>query len=360
MKIGILGGGQLARMLAESSNELGIEIICIDPSNACSAHFVTEVHHCELSDVEKIQQVFADVDYVTYETENLQMSHIDRLANQFKIYPDMAALKVTQDRLYEKQLLTQLEIPTPAYLPVNSLNELNNAITQLGCPCVLKTRRNGYDGKGQFVIRDIDDAEKAWDAMPSIDLILEKFISYDFEVSLISVRSKSGEIKFYPLTLNRHENGILQWSEAPYYNQDLEKFAHQYARSVLKKFNYIGVMAIEFFCVNRSLLVNEIAPRVHNSGHWTIEGADTSQFENHLRAIADLPLGSTNASHYSAMMNCIGNEPHDIQGLLQIEGLHYHSYGKAARNNRKLGHITICANSKEKLASSVNECINAI
>jgi len=360
MKIGILGGGQLARMMAESAKSLGLEVICIDPDITCSAKFVTEVHHCDFSNIEKILSVFTDISYVTYETENLPIQHIEQLSNHFPIYPGLSALQITQDRLYEKQLLNSLAIPTPEYFPVDSLNDLMNAVDILGYPCVLKTRRNGYDGKGQIVIKNMDDIKKSWEAMPSSELILEKFIAYDFEVSLISVRNKLGETKFYPLTLNQHKNGILRISQAPYHHVDIEEYAQHYAKAILNHFDYVGVMTIEFFCLNDSLIANEIAPRVHNSGHWTIEGAETSQFENHLRAIANLPLGSTHTQQYTAMINCISKEPHDINGLLQIEGLHFYSYGKSARMNRKLGHITICAKRQDRLKDLIDRSLKFI
>jgi 5-(carboxyamino)imidazole ribonucleotide synthase len=194
--------------------------------------------------------------------------------------------------------------------------------------------------------------------MRSHALIVEKFIPYSFELSLISVRSSFGEVSFYPLTLNQHRNGILRVSEAPYDNVELKNIAEKYALDILEKFNYVGVMTIEFFCLNDELIANEIAPRVHNSGHWTIEGADASQFENHLRAISGLPLGSTKAKGFSAMINCIGNEPKKIEELLKIPGLHFHTYGKQPMPNRKLGHITICANNKDELTMNIKKAMN--
>lgn len=353
MKIGILGGGQLAKMLAEAAKELGIRTVCIDPDTACPAKSVTEVHHCDLSNTSEIDAIFTNVDFITYETENLSINYIEQLANKHKLKPGIEALKISQDRLYEKNFLNNLNIPTTQFLPISSWDSLHNAINTLGSPCILKTRCSGYDGKGQSVIRSMHDAEIAWNEMESTELILEKMIDFDAEVSMIAVRNKIGDILFYPLTRNEHESGILRFSHAPHADVNLENSARQYVSDILKAFDYVGVIAVEFFCVNGALIANEIAPRVHNSGHWTIEGADTSQFENHLRAITNLPLRSTNTNQYCTMINCIGNEPDDINGIKKMEGVYYHSYGKVARKNRKLGHITACANSKADLESII-------
>ena len=358
MKIGILGGGQLARMLADAAKKIGIETVCIDPDIECSAKFVTEVLHCKFDEVNQIINIFSDVDCVTYETENLPYAHVEQLAEKLNIVPDINALRITQDRLFEKELFNSLNIPAPEYYAINSWKDLKKAIDCVGFPCVLKTRRSGYDGKGQAIIRSMNDAEFIWKKMHANNLILEKFVPYDFEVSIIAASSKSGDIQFYPLTKNEHQNGILRISQAPYPDKNLETSAQHYARIILERFNYIGVMAIEFFCVNGSLIANEIAPRVHNSGHWSIEGAETSQFENHLRAIVDLPLGSTTTHCYSAMINCIGKHPENLDALRKLEGVQYHSYDKTARDNRKLGHVTICAESivtlQEILKSSIS------
>lgn len=340
MKVGILGGGQLARMLAISAIPLDIEIICIDPNTNCSAKQVTRVMHCDLDDVDKIDEYFHNVDCITYETENLPIDSVNRLANKYKILPNIKALEITQDRLYEKNFFSELNIPTVEYFQVETWSQLKESIEKAHFPVVLKTRRNGYDGKGQIVIKNWDEAKKAWELMQEKSLIIEKFIPYNFEVSLISVRNSRGEILFYPLVLNKHKNGILRTSEAPYINMALQNEAQKYAVSILEKFNYIGVMTIEFFCLNDTIIANEIAPRVHNSGHWTIEGAKTSQFENHLRAIVGLPLESTEVKAYSLLVNLLGNVP-DINNLLKkFPNLHFYDYQKSPRKNRKVGHLT--------------------
>ncbi len=358
MKIGILGGGQLARMLALSGYPLGIDFICIDPKMDCSAKNVTKVIHCNFKNIDEINRHFHDVDCVTYETENLPIDCVELISKKYKLLPGIEALRITQDRLFEKFFFKGLSIPTAEYIQVDTWNDLKNAMNIFNFPLVLKTRRNGYDGKGQIVIRNFNKAESAWKLMCTHALIVEKFIPYSFEISLISVRSYSGDIVFYPLTLNQHKNGILRVSEAPYLDDKLKNVAEKCAAEILEKFNYVGVMTIEFFCIDNKLIVNEIAPRVHNSGHWTIEGADVSQFENHLRAISGLPLGSTRTKGFSAMINCIGNKPKKLDALLEIPGLHFHTYGKLPMPNRKLGHITICANRKEELTMNIKKTMN--
>jgi 5-(carboxyamino)imidazole ribonucleotide synthase len=355
VKIGVLGGGQLAKMLALAGYPLGIELICIDPAKECSAQQVTKVIRADFHDLDKINQAFAGVDCVTYETENLPYDEVKLIAEHYPLLPDTKALKITQDRLLEKNFLTELKIPTAQFRTINNWEDLQAAITELKFPLILKTRQSGYDGKGQWVITNEDDAHKAWHQKTTDALIVEAFVPYQFEASLIFARTKTGDIAFYPLILNQHEQGILRVSQAPFKDVALQKLAEEYALLISKELNYVGVMAIEFFCVNHQLMVNELAPRVHNSGHWTLEGAVTSQFENHLRAIAGYPLGSTEPTGFSTMINCIGREP-TIENLLCIPGLHYHTYGKSPRANRKLGHITICANSVKKLSERTTAC----
>ncbi len=354
MKIGILGGGQLAKMLALAGYPLGINVICIDPALGCSATQVAKVVPSSFHDLEEISKHFHDVDCVTYETENLPYDAVLPIANRYQLVPGIQALKITQDRLYEKDFLNELHIPTAQYRQIDHWNDLQEAIAPLHFPLVLKTRRNGYDGKGQFVIANEADAKNAWEQAGSQLLIAEAFVPFQCEVSLVFARGHSSDVVFYPLTLNHHQQGILRYSQAPYLNTNLQTTAQNYAVAIAEKLNYIGVMAIEFFCINDSeLIVNEIAPRVHNSGHWTIEGAVTSQFENHMRAISGLPLGCTDTHGYSTMINCIGQEPNNLQAILSIPGLHYHTYGKSPRAHRKLGHITICAEDQQQLANRV-------
>jgi 5-(carboxyamino)imidazole ribonucleotide synthase len=244
--------------------------------------------------------------------------------------------------LDEKTLFRELKIPTPAFAPVDSLADLEAAVARIGLPGVLKTRRLGYDGRGQSVLRRPGDVAAAWSALGSVPLIYEGFVDFSREVSIIGVRSTTGETRFYPLSANTHEAGILRYSVAPYRNPSLQKQAETYLKRLLKRFDYAGVLTIEFFVKNGRLIANEMAPRVHNSGHWTIEGAETSQFENHVRAILGLPLGGARAMGHSAMMNFIGRIP-ALRNILRVSGVHFHSYGKEPRPGRKLGHCTVTA-----------------
>lgn len=352
MKIGILGGGQLARMLAVSAKSMGIDIICIDPKINCSAEKFAKVIHCDFNDLDEIDRNFQGVDCVTYETENLPIDSVRELAKKYTLLPNIDILKVSQDRLYEKEFFGQLNIPTANYAKLDSWDNLKEFIDNMHYPAVIKTRRYGYDGKGQMLIRNLEQAKQAWEDMSKSPLIVEQFVPYEIELSLVSVRNQAGDVSFYPLTLNHHKNGILQTSEAPYMDDKLTTLAQEYSLKILETFNYVGVMTVEFFSVNGGLIVNEIAPRVHNSGHWTIEGADTSQFENHLRAIASLPLGSTAPKGFSAMINLIGKKP-NVDLFSDIPGLYYHWYDKSILPNRKLGHITICNTNKDLLAKNL-------
>lgn len=361
MKIGILGAGQLARMLALAAYPLGFKTLCIDPTeNACATQ-VTDVIKADYKDENALKKFLADVDCVTYETENIPLATAEWISKQHSLFPSPEVLKVAQDRLYEKTLFQTLGIPVAPFFKIDSLIDLQSAIAKIGFPAVLKTRRFGYDGKGQCVLKNASDLEKAWAQQLHTEtqsekpaFILEKWIAFQQEISIIAVRNAGGEIRFYPLTRNEHRAGILRFSEAPYHHANLEKQAQNYARTLLEHFNYVGVLSIEFFDADEKLLINEMAPRVHNSGHWTIEGAQTSQFENHLRAICHLPLGETEMQGKSAMLNCIGQEP-SIQDVLKIPGAHYHSYGKAQKPERKLGHVTLVENSQEKYETSLKK-----
>lgn len=363
MKIAVLGGGQLARMLAISAYPLGIEVICIDSMPECCAGQVTKIIHAHFEDVDEIVQHCKDVSVMTIETENLPIDAVSRLAERFSLKPGVEALRMTQDRVFEKTCCNHLGIPTTGFLAIDNVEDLELAIDIFGYPLVLKTTRNGYDGKGQQLIRDKSSAKKALESMGYIALIAEQFVSFDAELSLIAVRSQTSEEVFYPLTHNQHREGILRVSEAPYNDARLQSIAEGYARALFDALGYVGVLTLEFFLVGDKLLVNEIAPRVHNSGHWTLEGAETSQFENHLRAILGWPLGSTRVLGFSTMINCLGTAPHQLEELLSIEGLHYHSYGKAPKPQRKLAHLTLCDSDQAKLREKVamareilNEC----
>lgn len=346
MKVGVLGGGQLAKMLAIAAKSIDVEVICVDPAPNCCAKQVTDVLHAVFLDTDAISHHFRDVDCVTIETENLPFEAIAAIANRFPFQPSLESLRITQDRKLEKNLLKTLAIPTVHSQVISDWDHLSDMVSRSDTAIILKTCQGGYDGKGQFVIDDIEDAKEAWNQLQNYPLIAEQYCHFDEEVSLIAVRSHSGNIAFYPLTKNIHKGGILRLSTAPFNDHHLNIQAQEYAKTIMTYFNYVGVMAIEFFVKDNGLLVNEIAPRVHNSGHWTIEGAQTSQFKNHLCAILDLPLGPTDAIGYSTMLNIISKQP---DSLPSMPGVYPHIYGKEAKPNRKLGHITIHAHDEKKM-----------
>lgn len=354
MKIGILGAGQLAKMLALAGTPLGIQVICLSSSPESCAREVATVLDGSWDDTALINSFLNSVDYVTYETENLPFEFVKKIANQCELRPSLEALRVTQDRLFEKEMFNQLKIPAAEYRKIDSWNDLAVAIDELHFPLVIKTRRSGYDGKGQVVIRDLNDAKKAWENLENTALIAEKWLPFEFEVSIIAARDSKGNIVFYSLVKNDHHKGILRVSHAPFEDSNLQQQAEKYITHVLSTLNYVGVMAIEFFVLNGELVANEVAPRVHNTGHWTIEGAVTSQFENHLRAIGGLPLGDTSARGMSKMINCIGIEP-DLADVLAIPGAHFHTYGKTAQPGRKLGHVTLTEDNQDDLEDKFNQ-----
>jgi 5-(carboxyamino)imidazole ribonucleotide synthase len=340
MRIGIVGGGQLARMLALAGYPLGLRFLILEPEADACAGQVAELLQGAYDDQEKLAQLADRVDAVTFDFENVPAATARFLAQGVAVFPPPLALELAQDRLAEKILFQELGIPTPPFVAVNSPADLQAAIQQVGLPALLKTRRLGYDGKGQWLLRKTVDSEPAWQALGEVPLLLESFVPFQQEVSMLALRDRQGTSAFYPLVENRHQDGILRLSRAPCRDTELEQQARIYADRVLQRLDYVGLLAIEFFVLDKGLLVNEMAPRVHNSGHWTIEGAETSQFENHLRAILDLPLGSTTARGYSIMLNFIGELP-DCNAILALPGTHFHDYGKAPRAGRKLGHVTL-------------------
>jgi 5-(carboxyamino)imidazole ribonucleotide synthase len=339
-RVGIVGGGQLGRMLALAGYPLGIRCVFLDSSPEAPAAQLAPILVGDLDDPARLAELAARSDVVTFDWENVPGSALAPLEKLTRIRPPRAALAVSQDRMREKALFTRLGIPVAAHAAIDSKAQLVRAARKLGAPGVLKTRRLGYDGKGQFVLRDATHIDEAWDSIGGRGLIYETFQAFSREVSIVGARSPTGQIVVYPLSANRHGGGILRYSIAPFIHAALERRARSHLRRVMDALSYIGVMAIEFFVVKGRLVANEMAPRVHNSGHWTIEGCVTSQFENHLRAICGLPLGSTRALGHTAMVNFLGNMP-DRGRLLAIEGLAFHDYGKAARPGRKLGHCTI-------------------
>lgn len=352
MKIGIIGAGQLGRMLGFAGLPLNIEFVFLDPSENPPAAAAGPVIRANFDDPDALQELAERVDLVTFEFENIPVEAVTPLLDVKPVYPPPTALHFAQDRLHEKELFTELGIPVAEWRTVDSPEDLQAAAEQLGLPLVLKTRRLGYDGKGQFVIRTAGDIAKAWQALGSAPLIAEQCIHFDCEVSVVAARSSVGELAVYPLTENRHEDGILRVSKAPYADAALQAAGRSAAERLMQRLDYVGVLAIEFFVCDSQLVANEFAPRVHNSGHWTIEGARCSQFENHLRAICGLPLGSTETNGYAAMLNLIGNMP-AADELLTKTDCHVHDYGKAPRPGRKLGHVTLVRSDKTELDNGI-------
>jgi 5-(carboxyamino)imidazole ribonucleotide synthase len=351
MKVGVLGAGQLARMIALAGVPLGVEFIFLDPSKDAGANRLGEALTGDYYDPDLLAQLAERADVVTYEFENVPAPVAEFLASHTEVHPDPKALATSQDRLIEKNFFNAIGIPTPNYVPVNSLDELQQAMTSIGYPAILKSRTQGYDGKGQSVLRSADDLAAGWDILQGVPAIVEGFVPFTREVSIIAARSTTGETAFYPLSENAHRGGILRVSEG-LVNDAMQAKAEDYATRLLEALNYVGVLALELFEMNGELIANEFAPRVHNSGHWTIEGAETSQFENHLRAILGLPLGSTDLVCSSAMVNFIGGVP-DSKAVLAIPHAHLHLYDKAPRKGRKVAHATLRATDAEQLAASL-------
>ncbi len=338
MTIGILGGGQLGRMLALAGQALGLRFRILKNFD----YAYGEDAMLAYSNNYEFERFRGEVDVVTYETESVPANLAEWLAQRVPVFPPAQALKVSQDRWDEKNLFHELCVPTVRFVAIASENDLKAAVAEFELPAVLKTRRGGYDGKGQMVLSQREQIASAWEQLGSEPLILEEFIRFERELSILAVRGRAGELAFYPLVENKHRDGMLRWSiaPAPELTEELQQQAEQYAQRIMEHLDYVGVLAIEFFQCNGRLIANEMAPRVHNSGHWTIEGAVTSQFENHLRAIVGWPLGDTSVRGKVVMFNCIGNVP-SPEEVLAIPDAHLHRYDKPAAPRRKLGHITV-------------------
>ena len=356
MTIGILGGGQLGYMLALAGYPLGLHFRFLDPSPEAPVGRIAQRVTADYTDQAALEKFSSGLELVTYEFENVPVEAANFLAERVPVYPPPAALEAAQDRLAEKSLFRKLGITTAEFAAVSNPAELDAALRTLGLPAVLKTSRMGYDGKGQWILRTAQDVARAKSEMPSVKLILERFVPFTRELSALAVRSRSGETAIYPLVENHHRSGILRLSLAPAPRLDppIQRAAENVAQRVLESLKYVGVLAIEFFEHQGDLLANEMAPRVHNSGHWSIEGAVTSQFENHLRAVLGLPLGSTGLTGHCAMLNLIGDLPESSE-VLGVPDAHLHLYGKSPRPGRKLGHVTLRAASPERLALRLSE-----
>jgi len=340
MKVGILGAGQLARMIALAGYPLGLEFIFLDPAADACANPLGEHLQGDYNDPRLLAKLAESADVVTYEFENVPANVAEFLSTHTQVFPPAKALAVAQDRLLEKNFFREQGIPTPSFAPVDSLTELRQimAEAEIGYPAILKSRTQGYDGKGQSVLRSADDLAPAWQVLDGVPAIVEAFVPFNREVSIIAARNRDGAQVFYPLSENYHRGGILRVAECKA-DDPLQAQAENYASKLLAELDYVGVLALELFDVAGQLVANEFAPRVHNSGHWTIEGAATSQFENHLRAILNLPLGSTASIGHAAMVNFIGGLP-TIEEVLTIPDAHLHLYAKDPRKGRKVGHAT--------------------
>jgi 5-(carboxyamino)imidazole ribonucleotide synthase len=361
VNIGILGGGQLGQMLALAGYPLGLRFRFLDPAEEAPVDVLAPRERAEYDDLDALARFAEGLDVVTYEFENVPVEAVRYLSGRVAhVYPPAAALEVAQDRALERAFFEREGIPGPAFEAVDSEDELRTALGRIGMPAVLKTRRFGYDGKGQAVVRAPEDIPSAWQAVRGLPSVVEAFVPFDRELSIIAVRDRRGNIVTYPLPENRHRDGILRLSIAPAPNVPAEVLnrAQSYAATTLEELQYVGVLAIELFLAGGQLLANEIAPRVHNSGHWSIEGAATSQFENHVRACAGLPLGLPAVDGYVAMVNLIGTIP-DLEAAYRMPDAHVHLYGKAPRPGRKLGHITVHAGDFEMLQSRLLQLADA-
>jgi 5-(carboxyamino)imidazole ribonucleotide synthase len=351
-------------MLALAGAPLGLRFLVLDTvADACAGQFAPMIVG-DYTDQAALAEFASRVDVATFDFENVPAESARWLAERVPVFPTPRALAVAQDRLAEKTLFRELGIPVPPFADIASRGQLDAAVAELGTPCILKTRRLGYDGKGQFRIKSPADVDAAWAALgPQADkvgLILEAFVPFQRELSVVAVRGRDGEFRSWPLTENWHVDGVLSASLAPArVDAALQATALAHAKRLADALDYVGVFALELFCRDGELLANELAPRVHNSGHWTIEGAETSQFQNHLRAVLGLPLGSTRMLGHACMLNWIGAMP-DAAPVLGEAGGHWHDYGKAPRAGRKVGHATLRAESADELAAALHRVGDAL
>ncbi len=353
LQLGIFGAGQLGRMLAQAALPLGIRCVFLDAVNQSPAAALGPVFSPD-----DMHAFVGQRRLFTLEFENIPLSSIDALPEAATIFPPRAALAITQNRLLEKSTFDALNIPVAPYRAVHCLTDLQNAADQLGLPMVLKTATGGYDGKGQYVVKTAHDIARAWETLGTHGpLIAEGFIHFEREVSVIAVRAQTGDIRYWELAQNHHHQGILSHSVVPAPNiETLTPIAQQYMQQLLEHLNYVGVLTLELFVTPEGLLANEMAPRVHNSGHWTIEGAVCSQFENHIRAVMGLPLGETDLIKPCVMVNIIGQYP-KREDILALPAAHLHDYEKEERPGRKLGHITLMPPKSEELPALIKQLI---
>lgn len=354
MRIGVLGAGQLGRMLALAGYPLAKDFVFYDMSGSPSAGIGETISDPK---GQRLDEFLSKVDRVTYEFEHLPVAVAERIAAKTTVHPCPRALQICQNREAEKTLFAELGIPTPQWKIADSAEALRAAAEELGCPVVAKSNTEGYDGKGQAVLKSPEDAAAAWQGIGHPRLMVEKFVDFSRELSIIAVRAECGDVAFYPMADNDHHQGILRYSvaPAPTLHPHLQSEAEDYIRCLLTELDYVGVLTLELFETPNGLVANEMAPRVHNSGHWTIEGAMTSQFENHVRAISGHALGNVEPRGVSCMINIIG-EHGEIERILQLPYAHVHLYNKQERPGRKLGHVNILADSYQELVWRVRNC----
>lgn len=362
--VGILGGGQLARMLILAGAPLGLRFAVFDTVTDACAGALAPLTVGNYTDAQTLAAFADEIDVATFDFENVPAQAAQTLTAHTFVAPNPRALAVAQDRLSEKSLFRELGIPVPPFAAIDTQAQLQAAVAELGMPCILKTRRLGYDGKGQFRIKTPADVDAAWAALgpqaEAVGLILEGFVAFQRELSVVAVRGRDGEFRAWPLTRNWHVDGVLSASLAPaQVDAETEATALAHARKLAEALDYVGVFALELFDRDGALLANEMAPRVHNSGHWTIEGSETSQFENHLRAVVGLPLGSTAMRGHACMLNWLGDMP-DAAAALAVEGMHWHDYGKQPRAGRKVGHATLRVDSPAALADTLRQAGEAL
>jgi 5-(carboxyamino)imidazole ribonucleotide synthase len=350
--VAVLGGGQLGRMLGLAGIPLGVDFRFLDPSAEAPAGAVGYLVTGALGDERALAEAADGADVVTYEWEGVPADGARFLATRHEVRPGARSLEVSQDRLREKEAFRALGIATADFAAVDSRDQLLGAAETIGLPAVLKTRRGGYDGRGQTLLQELADVDAAWEQLGAVPLLLERHVPFDRELSIVAVRDEHGTVGCWPLVENRHDGGILRRTTAPAPGADahLHATADTIARGLMEELDHVGVLAVELFEVAGALLANEFAPRVHNSGHWTIEGAATSQFENHVRAVLGWPLGDTQEMGPTVMVNCIGQMP-DRAAVFTIEGAHLHDYGKAPRAGRKVGHVTVTGGDADDVAA---------
>lgn len=346
-RVGIVGAGQLGRMLALAGYPLGIECTVLDTAADAPGAQVTPSVQGALDDAEALAALAEKADVVTLEIENVAVAALEALAGRVAVFPPPAAVAAAQDRLAEKTLFRSLDITTAEFVTIDSAADAAQA-GKLGWPVVLKARRLGYDGRGQRIVDSRAALAAAWRELGEVPSIAEAFVEFEREVSLIGVRGARGEQVFYPLAENVHRSGILASTIAPYEDSSLQLEAVRCLGTIMGALDYRGVLTVEFFHTKSGLVANEMAPRVHNSGHWTIEGAETSQFENHLRAVLGWPLGDPRARGHAGMLNLIGRMP-PRDAVLAVPGAHLHDYGKSPRPGRKVGHCTLVDGERARL-----------